>query len=53
MASQDISGVLPPLDLSMIDANTGKPVTASDFHGTIVLLYFGYIRSVRISVRRR
>lgn len=40
--SQDISGVFPPLDLSMMDANTGKPVTASNFRGKIVLLYFGY-----------
>jgi hypothetical protein len=40
--SQDISGVLPPIDLSMMDATIGKPVTASDFHGMIVLLYFGY-----------
>lgn len=40
--SQDISGVLPPLELSMMDANTGKPVTAADFDGKVVLLYFGY-----------
>lgn len=40
--SQDISGALPPLELSMMDANTGEPVTASEFHGKVVLLYFGY-----------
>lgn len=40
--SEDISGVLPPLELSMMDANTGKPVTATDFRGKVVLLYFGY-----------
>lgn len=40
--SQDISGALPPLALTMIDANTGKQVTADDFRGKIVLLYFGY-----------
>ena len=40
--SEDISGVLPPLALTMMDANTGKPVTAPDFRGKIVMLYFGY-----------
>jgi protein SCO1 len=40
--SQNISGALPSLELSMTDANTGKPVTATDFRGKVVLLYFGY-----------
>lgn len=40
--SRDISGALPPLSLSMSDADTGKPVTAADFRGKVVLLYFGY-----------
>jgi protein SCO1/2 len=40
--SQDVSGVLPPLALTMVDADTGKPVTAAAFRGEIVLLYFGY-----------
>jgi protein SCO1/2 len=40
--AQDISGVLPPLALTMTDANTGKPVSAGDFRDKIVLLYFGY-----------
>lgn len=39
---QDISGVLPPLSFSMTDAMTGRPVTATDFRGKVVLLYFGY-----------
>ncbi len=26
----------------MMDASTGKPVTATDFRGKVVLLYFGY-----------
>ena len=39
---QNISGALPPLQFSMIDAMTAKPVTAADFRGKIVLLYFGY-----------
>lgn len=38
----DISGSLPPLSFSMIDANSGKPVTAADFRGKVTLLYFGY-----------
>lgn len=39
---QDISGVLPSLSFAMTDAMTGKPVSATDFHGKVVLLYFGY-----------
>jgi protein SCO1/2 len=38
----DVSGSLPPLSFSMMDANTGKPVTAADFRGKVTLLYFGY-----------
>ena len=39
---QDISGALPTLSFNMTDAMTGKPVTAADFRGKVVLLYFGY-----------
>jgi len=38
----NISGLVPPLALSMTDVETGKPVTAEDFRGKITLLYFGY-----------
>ncbi len=38
----DITGYVPNLSFDMTDANTGKPVTASDFKGRFVLLYFGY-----------
>lgn len=41
---QDISGNLPRLSLAMTDATDGKPVTAADFRGKVVLLYFGYTR---------
>jgi len=40
--STDITGSLPPLVFTMIRANDGKTVTAEDFNGKIVLLYFGY-----------
>ncbi len=40
--AQDISGSLPRLSFAMTDATTGKPVSAADFRGKIVLLYFGY-----------
>lgn len=33
---------LPPLQFTLTDANTGKTVTAADFRGKIVMLYFGY-----------
>jgi protein SCO1 len=44
LSAQDvnIAGMLPPLELSMMDAETGKPVTAADFRGKVTLLYFGY-----------
>lgn len=41
---QDITGSLPRLAFHMTDAMDGKPVTAAEFRGKIVLLYFGYTR---------
>ncbi|MDQ2802547.1 MAG: SCO family protein [Pseudomonadota bacterium] len=38
----DIGGSLPPLAFVMTDARNGRTVTAADFHGQVVLLYFGY-----------
>jgi protein SCO1/2 len=39
----DVAGwSLPPLRFTMTDATTGKEVTAADFRGKVVLLYFGY-----------
>jgi protein SCO1 len=40
--SIDVAGYVPSLAFDMTDATTGKSVTASDFRGKIVLLYFGY-----------
>ena len=44
LSSQDVSvrGLVPVLALSMTDVQTGRPVTAADFHGQVTLLYFGY-----------
>ncbi|HYJ35624.1 MAG TPA: SCO family protein, partial [Rhizomicrobium sp.] len=36
----DISGGMPKLDFQM--TADGKPVTAQDFRGKVVALYFGY-----------
>jgi len=38
----DIYGLVPDLALDMTEVQTGKPVTAADFRGDVVLLYFGY-----------
>jgi protein SCO1 len=38
---QDVSGLLPRLDFRLTDQD-GRPVTASDYRGKVVLLYFGY-----------
>jgi len=40
--STDVSGALPPLQFTMTRAADGKRVTAADYRGKIVLLYFGY-----------
>lgn len=37
----NIGGLMPDLELQMSDEN-GKPVTARDYRGKVVLLYFGY-----------
>jgi protein SCO1 len=38
----DVSGSTPPLAFTMTRASDGKTVTAADYRGDIVLLYFGY-----------
>lgn len=38
----DVHGLIPPLAFTMTDTETGKQVTAADFQGSVVLLYFGY-----------
>ena len=38
----DITGAMPALDFTMTRAKDGKTVTAADFKGDVVLLYFGY-----------
>lgn len=38
----DITGYVPDLHFDMMDANTGKPISAKAFQGKFTLLYFGY-----------
>ena len=38
----DITGAMPALDFSMTRANDGKAVSAADYRGKVVILYFGY-----------
>jgi protein SCO1 len=38
----DITGAMPRLEFAMTRANDGKDVTADDFRGHVVILYFGY-----------
>lgn len=40
--STDISGTLPALSFAMTRASDGKEISAADYNGKIVLLYFGY-----------
>jgi protein SCO1 len=40
--STDMTGALPTLKFTMTRASDGKTVTAADFKGKIVMLYFGY-----------
>jgi protein SCO1/2 len=38
----DITGVMPRLDFAMTRANDDAPVSAADYRGRVVILYFGY-----------
>lgn len=38
----DVSGSVPALQFTMQRANDGRTVTAADYRGRLVLLYFGY-----------
>jgi protein SCO1 len=40
--STDMTGTLPALRFTMTRASDGKTVTAADYKGKVVLLYFGY-----------
>ncbi|MGH8259577.1 MAG: SCO family protein [Steroidobacteraceae bacterium] len=40
-AMQNVTGLLPTLKFSLTDQD-GQPVTAADYRGKIVLMYFGY-----------
>lgn len=40
--STDVSGAYPSLELTMTRAADGKQVTAADFRGEVVMLYFGF-----------
>jgi protein SCO1/2 len=40
--SDDMTGALPKLAFTMTRASDGKTVTAADYKGKVVLLYFGY-----------
>lgn len=39
----DVTGSSPELALSMTRASDGRTVTAADFRGRVVMLYFGYV----------
>lgn len=40
--AQNITGTLPRLRFSMLRVNDGREVTAANYRGDVVLLYFGY-----------
>lgn len=40
--SVDVTGSLPSLSFTMTRATDGRPVTAADYRGQVVMLYFGY-----------
>jgi len=40
--STDVSGATPDLNFSLTSAENGETVTADDYRGKVVLLYFGY-----------
>ena len=42
-ATKDISGLMPDLAFQLTEANRHKKVGAADYHGQIVMMYFGYM----------
>jgi protein SCO1/2 len=40
--SHDVTGILPDLSFTMTRASDGRQVTASDYRGKLVMVYFGY-----------
>ncbi|MGD8925584.1 MAG: SCO family protein [Thioalkalispiraceae bacterium] len=42
-STKDISGLMPTLAFHLTEANRNKAVTAEDYRGKILLLYFGYM----------
>jgi len=40
----NIAGLVPDLEFTMTEAQTGAPVTAASFSGHVVMLYFGYTK---------
>lgn len=38
----DVDRMYPDLDFQMIDVRTGRPVTAQNYRGKLVVLFFGY-----------
>ena len=40
--TSNITGAMPNLSFSLIDANHNKPVTAEEYQGKVVMLFFGF-----------
>jgi len=41
-ATKNITGLMPRLGFHLTEASQGAPVEARDFHGKVVLMFFGY-----------
>jgi protein SCO1/2 len=42
-STKNITGLMPALAFNLTETNRNKPVTAEDYHGKILLMYFGYM----------
>jgi protein SCO1/2 len=40
--TKDISGLMPDLAFQLIESNRDRPVSARDYRGKVLLMYFGY-----------
>jgi protein SCO1/2 len=41
--TKNITGLMPPLEFSLTEADSGHTVHAEDFHGHVLLMFFGYM----------